>query len=56
MSVKNLRLQRILEYERAFLRKRRSKKAGGGFCVNKNGAKRTLLRRGCGTRIRTQTK
>ncbi len=35
MSVKSPRLQGLSECERAFLRKRRNKEAGGGFCATK---------------------
>ena len=48
-----MRLQTNRQTERAFLRKRRSKAAGGCFSVKKNGAKRTLLRRGGEGEIRT---
>ena len=41
-----VRLQTHSRRERDLLRKRRSKEAGGCFSAKKNGAKRTLLRRG----------
>ena len=41
-----VRLQTHSRRERDLLRKRRGKEAGGCFSAKKNGAKRTLLRRG----------